>query len=329
MNHPKFSELAQVFNERQRFLLISPEGPDGDSLGSILALKRSLELQGKTAVAFSPEPAPAHLRFLTGSAGLVTDPDTVAVDYFDAVVICDCGDVKRTRLADKLIARNNNKTVFVNIDHHPTNTKYQGVEVCDVSVISHEVASTTEIIFHFMSEARWNMDKEIATCLLTGILTDTGSFQNLATTASSLEVAAHLCSFGANIMRIGDRTIKNKSLGILRLWGRALSRLALDPETGVVTTAITQNDVAECGTDEEGAGGIANFLNNLDGAKAILVLREDDGNVKGSFRTTQDGVDVAEMAKAYGGGGHAKAAGFTVPGRLVQDNGAWKIERSE
>lgn len=326
MNHPNFTQLKTLLEQRQRFLLVSPAGPDGDSLGSILALKISLELQGKSATCFSPEPAPAYLQFLPGVSSLVTDLAQFQLEDFDCIMFLDGGDVMRTGLAEQLASRDRSKTVFVNFDHHPTNTIVDGVDVCDLSIISHDVASTTELVFYFMSFARWEMNKEIATCLLTGILTDTGSFQNLATTAGSLEVAAHLCSFGANIMRIGDRTIKNKSLGMLKLWGRALSRLSVDPETGVVTTAITESDMIECGADKEGAGGIANFLNNLDGAKAILVLREEDGTVKGSYRSTQEGMDVAALAKQYGGGGHKKSAGFIVHGKLVQQGGAWRVE---
>ena len=325
MNHPYFAQLKILLEQPQRFLLVSPAGPDGDSLGSIFALKISLEQQGKSVTCFAPEPVPNYLQFLPGSSSLVFDGTHIRVADFDCIVFFDGGDVKRTNLADQIATRDRTKTVFVNFDHHLTNTLVDGVDVCDLSIISQDVASTTELLFHFMSFARFGMNKEIATCLLTGILTDTGSFQNLATTASSFEVAAHLCNFGANIMRIGDRTIKNKTLGILKLWGRALSRLSVDPETGVVTTAVTQKDMLECGVDEEGVGGIANFLNNLDGAKATLVLREDGDNVKGSYRSTHEDTDVAALAKQYGGGGHKKSAGFTVPGRLEESATGWKI----
>lgn len=325
MNHPNFTQLKTLLEQCQRYLLVSPAGPDGDSLGSIFALKISLEQQGRDVTCFSPEPAPNYLQFLPGTSSLVTDVASIRVADFDCIIFLDGGDVMRTTLGDQFAKRDRSKTVFVNVDHHPTNTFVDGVDVCDLSIISHDVASTTELVFHFMSFARFEMNKEIATCLLTGILTDTGSFQNLATTASSLDVAAHLCSFGANIMRIGDRTIKNKTLGMLKLWGRALSRLSVDQETGVVTTAVTQKDMVECGVDEEGVGGIANFLNNLDGAKATLVLREDGDNVKGSYRSTHEGMDVAALAKQYGGGGHKKAAGFTVPGHLEQSADGWKI----
>jgi len=328
MDHPNFAQLKTLLEQRKRFLLVSPAGPDGDSLGSIFALKISLELQGKSATCFSPEPAPAYLQFLPGVGALVTDRAQVQMEDFDCIMFLDGGDVMRTGLTEQFAQRDRSKTVFVNFDHHQTNTLVDGVDVCDLSIISFEVASTTELVFYFMSFARWEMNKEIATCLLTGILTDTGSFQNLATTAGSLEVAAHLCSFGANIMRIGDRTIKNKSLGMLKLWGRALSRLSVDAETGVVSTAITEKDLLECETDEEGATGIANFLNNLDGAKAILVLREDGDTVKGSYRSTYEGMDVAALAKKYGGGGHKKSAGFIVRGHLEQSAEGWKISQT-
>ena len=111
----------------------------------------------------------------------------------------------------------------------------------------------------------------------------------------------------------------------LKLWGRALDRLTRHAN-GVVSTVITQADLVECAATEEDTEGISNFLNALQDAKVIMVLKEQDGQVKGSLRTTEADVDVAAMAKQFGGGGHKKAAGFSVPGHLVQTSHGWRIE---
>ena len=196
-----------------------------------------------------------------------------------------------------------------------------------VNLVHGEASSTSEIIYHFFDFHDIPINKEIATCLLTGIMTDTGNFSNLATTPSSLEIAGRLLNYGGRIRQISDNTIKNKSLSNLQLWGRALARLKKDEKTGLVTTVLTKKDYQELGLDENNTEGIANFLNNIEDAKTIIVFREkDDGTIKASLRTTHPNVDVSELAKKYGGGGHKKAAGFSLKGKIKDTKEGWKVE---
>jgi len=189
-----------------------------------------------------------------------------------------------------------------------------------------DAASTTDILFRIFNHNRFRINKEIATCLLTGIITDTGSFSNLATTPQSISNASELLINGARAKDIINNALTKQSIGVLKLWGRAFSRLIKNSHTNIAITVVTLKDFKECGVENESAEGIANFLNNLNGAKAILVLKEQsDGTIKGSLRTTQDNIDVSKLARVLGGGGHKKAAGFTIKGKIEETKGGWKI----
>lgn len=251
-------------------------------------------------------------------------PDTVH-DY-DVVVIFDTGDIKRTPLAAELIRRDPTKTVVLNIDHHPTVTEWEGQSAVDHNFIDLSAGATTEMIYKLMAHLKIPIDHHAATSLLTGILTDTGHFSNQGTSLDSMDIAAHLMARGARHRLITDATMRNKSIGTLKLWGRALARLRLNPATGVASTFITQRDRAECGVDSKAATGISNFLNTLSEGRVALVLQEEPGQViKGSLRTTRPDVDVADLAAAFGGGGHAKAAGFKLRGRLEETADGWRV----
>ena len=176
-----------------------------------------------------------------------------------------------------------------------------------------------------MQHLRIPINRHAATSLLTGILTDTGHFSNLGTTQEAMEIASDLLAKGADHRTITEATMRNKSIGTLQLWGRALSRLTINHTTGVVSTVVTLEDLKECGVDGEATTGISNFLNSLSEGKIALVLQEDANNlIKGSLRTTSD-INVADIAKQFGGGGHAKAAGFKIKGKLVKTQRGWKV----
>ena len=159
----------------------------------------------------------------------------------------------------------------------------------------------------------------MSTALLTGIITDTGNFTNSATTPSAMLVASELLRTGGNLNVINQNTVYNQTLGSLKLWGTALSRLTRHDDQNITYTYITQKDLMECDVNDNETEGIANFLNNLDGGNISMILKETkDGQIKGSLRTTSDQHDVSSMAKQLGGGGHKKAAGFTVGGTIEE-----------
>lgn len=320
LHDQQFHRLGTLLHEARNTLLLNPERGDGDSFGSTLAIASMVTIWRKRATVFSLH-ANKAFSFLPGFFRVVDDVTRVDLKTFDLIITCDFADPLMTGIADPLQKINRAATAIVNIDHHPTNQEFGTFNIIDP-----QSAATCEIVYTLFELERWPIDRDIATCLLTGILTDTNIFTNRNTTYRSLEIASKLVGKGGRMRTITDFMYRNKSVGALKLWGKALTRLQHNPTNGLVTTFITQQDLAECNVDDDAAAGVANFLNNLDGAKAVLVLRElGDGRIKGSFRTTGDEVNVADLAAEFGGGGHRRAAGFTLKGRIQLGHNTWKV----
>lgn len=316
--------LDRLLRRSNRILLTITTGPDGDSVGALLAMCHIVHHYGKTCFSFSPEPIPPMFDYLTKDFRIMGEMED-SVHNYDLVIIFDTGDIKRSPLADELIKRNSNKTIVVNIDHHPTTIDHIGQRAVDHSHVDTNASSTTQMMHRLMQLLRVPINRHAATSLLTGILTDTGNFSNLGTTQEAMEIASDLLAKGADHRTITEATLRTKSIGTLQLWGRALSRLTINHTTGVVSTVVTLEDLKECGVDGEATTGISNFLNSLSEGKIALVLQEDANNIiKGSLRTTSD-INVADIAKQFGGGGHAKAAGFKIKGKLVKTQRGWRV----
>lgn len=326
-NYQKFApQLRDLIKRSPRILLTITRGPDGDSIGSLLAMCQAVRQFGRECYLYSPEDIPPMYHYLLNHRPIMRDLERSVHDY-QLIILFDAGDVKRVPLVDELIARNPQRTIVVNIDHHPTVVYHRGKSAVDFNFVDTDAAATTEMLFYLFQEAGVPLSPSMATSLLTGILTDTGHFANLNTTSAVIEVAAKLMAKGADHRTITEQTMRNKSLGQLRLWGRALARLGYNPASGVVSTVITLRDLRECDVDAEATTGIANFLNGLSDGKVSLILQEEpDGYVKGSFRTTSN-VDVATLASQFGGGGHPRAAGFRIRGQLIHDGFGWHVAK--
>ncbi|MFA6553121.1 MAG: DHH family phosphoesterase [Patescibacteria group bacterium] len=318
--HPIFNKINEAVTKATSILVISHQNPDGDAIGSLIGISHYLQYRQKTHVLFCLTAVPEYLRFISGSEKIQNDETILKKNEYDLVILLDSGDLQYAGVAEHFRTLKG-LPVVINIDHHPTN-QYYG----HVNLVHAGASSTSEIIYHFLDFHRIPFNKEVATALLTGIMTDTGSFTNMATTPSSMEASSRLMAYGARVKDINANTMRNKSLNQLQLWGRALSRLKLNKKTGIVTTVLIQKDFKELQMDEDSSEGISNFLNSVGEAKAIIVLREkSDGTIKASLRTTQPGVDVSKIAKYFGGGGHKKAAGFNIKGKLTETDEGWRV----
>lgn len=316
-----FNSLTQRIESSDSILLVS-HANCGDATGSVTAIYLALTRLGKKVTVFLPKPVAKSLRFLSKSEVIIYEADKIDWLDYDLLFCVDLGEPKLSgELFDKWLSRP--ATLFtIDFDHHFTNSGFGDLNILDITA-----SATCVMIYQWFKQAEFLIDKSIATCLLTGILTDTDSFSNAATNEVSLKIAAELLLKGAAISRATQEINQNKNISELKLWGRALERLQAHPDLGLVSTVITQNDLQEFSASTSAHEGVANFLSNLGEYRAVLVLREnDDGTVKGSLRTTHDNVDVAALAKLFGGGGHKKAAGFTVKGKLVETISGWKIE---
>ncbi len=238
---------------------------------------------------------------------------------YDLIITCDTPELPQLGRLFEIQPDLFYETAVVNIDHHASNTGFGRVNLVDVTA-----ASTTELITRIVqaleSEANTKlMDADIATLLLTGLTTDTGSFQNANTTPRALEVAANLIEAGARQQEIIHQIFKTKQLTTLKLWGRVLSKIQSDPVYRIVWSTITEADLAETGADEEESMGIIDeLLTNAPGAEVVLLLKQSGANISGSLRTTTPAISAIEIAEIFGGGGHPRAAGFKIKGKQVE-----------
>jgi phosphoesterase RecJ-like protein len=314
-------KILETISNSNYILLISHEKPDGDTLGSSLALANFLDTLAKKYTHFCSDQPADYFKYLLKIENIISDQSQLNLAEYDLVITVDCGDIKRTGIQADLL-KLKNQIQLINIDHHQSNN-YFG----NLNLVITNASSTSEIIYNFFQLNHLEIDKYIATSLLTGILTDTMNFTNAATNQASLKIAADLLKKGAKIKQIIKYLTANKNLSALKLWGTVLSRLEFSPRYNYAYTVITQEDLlAHQISANEASDGLANFLSALQDIDFILVLTQEiEQVIKGSLRTTKDEVDVGQIAKALGGGGHAKAAGFKINGQLIKAESGWQI----
>lgn len=318
---------AKIIFERllsaRKPLLVAHRKPDGDTLGAMLAVHNWLRDAGRASVAFCvDEPARAYAYF-DRVEEITTDPAAFSDAEIDMVCVFDAGDLKYAGI-DEFVEGMGERPFIANFDHHVTNDLFG-----DENLVLVGASSTAEVVHDFFRINGAELTREMSVCLMTGLLTDTSNFSNPATTVGSLEAASDLILRGASVGDITRRLMKDKPLVALKVWGLALERLKWHPEKRLATTALFRKDFEEHDVDDEHLEGLSNFLNHLLTADVVLVLKEaGGGKVKGSYRSAND-IDVAEMAKQYGGGGHKKAAGFAILGEIVEKDDRWEIRLKE
>jgi phosphoesterase RecJ-like protein len=318
-----YKDIFAEIEKASHVMMAMHRKPDGDTAGACLAFAHYLDLIKKPHTCFCIDDLSPTLNFLPGKHKMTSDEKhwEPSQAKFDLIIVFDSGDLGYNGIAP-YVDRLTHDYKIINIDHHATNTRYG-----DINLVMPEASSTCEMV-HDLIDYTGKLNKEMSTCLMTGLVTDTGGFTNLATTASSIDVGGKLLKKGVNLPHITQNTMKNRSFDSLKLWGRALERLQRSKH-GIVTTVITQQDLTECHAEKSDVEGVANFLNSLDAqtdARAVVVLFEQgDGTIKGSMRTKHPLMNVARLATLLGGGGHTKAAGFTVAGTLEQHGDRWKI----
>jgi phosphoesterase RecJ-like protein len=183
-------------------------------------------------------------------------------------------------------------------------------------------------VYDLFTFAGWEITPSIATCLLTGIFTDTGSFMHSNTSGHTLSVASALMQKGARTSTVAKHTYKGKSLGALKAWGRALQNSFLDTDNHIIYSVITEEDLADFDNIKPSAfEGLVETLNKVPEAKFALFLKQDGAVIKGSLRSDPfKGINVAKIAQLFGGGGHQWASGFSIAGKLARDaEGTWRV----
>ncbi|MCL5795130.1 MAG: bifunctional oligoribonuclease/PAP phosphatase NrnA [Patescibacteria group bacterium] len=318
----KLNNLFERINSASRILLITHENPDGDALGSTLALSFVLKNMGKSISAVCVDANPQVFSFLPKVSLIKKD---FLLGDFDLIFILDCGDLKRTGYIDRLkyYAHKRRKKI-INIDHHPKNDVHK---IAWYNLVDYQASSTSEIVYKLLKNMRVKIDQDIATCLLCGLYTDTGSFKHSNTSPTALNMAGELLNSGAKLKHITKNVTNGKTVPALKIWGVVLSRIQRNQQLGLVTSIITQKDLQAYHATGADLAGAVNLINAIPDTRAAILFSElENGKIKASIRTERNDVDVSQLAAIFDGGGLRKASGFTIDGKLVQDkNGGWKI----
>jgi phosphoesterase RecJ-like protein len=312
----EFNTLSYVIKKANNILLFAHSAPDGDTCGSVLALKEHLQSLGKEADIACFDPLPSFLNTLT--THVFEFPEHLDMQKYDAVIACDSVE----RGFSKVSSSFKTDSVSAIIDHHPDITLS-----ADIVIIDSQRSSTCELIYEFFVSQEIHINKSIATYLMIGILSDTGNFQHANTSTRVMEISSDLMKKGATVAKIIEATFANKKISTLKLWGRAFEKAKINPANGLITTVLTQQDIEECNASTEDIGQVASILNTVPGTKFSLVLSErDSGIIKGSLRSEEyKGVDVSAIAHKFGGGGHKLASGFEIKGNIIETANGWEI----
>jgi phosphoesterase RecJ-like protein len=304
------ARIAEAFGTAGSILLCGHENPDGDAIGSILALARALRSLGKHVVTALPGVFPDKYRFLPGSAEIVAQ---AGEQVFDVAVALDCDGPQR--LAD-LRPDFERARVRISIDHHGTREPF--AELCYLNTQS---AATGTQVYHLLREAGLPITPEIAVCIYTSVATDTGNFRFQNTNAEALRVAGEMAALGAIPYEIAQATGDEKPLRALKLLGCALASLRTYAEGRIALGVLTIADEANSGAEGGDSEGIIDAFKATRGAEVYVLLRETPNTeIRGSLRSKT--LDVAAVAQEFGGGGHKAAAGFTAKGTLAEAEAA-------
>lgn len=303
MGETTIEKARTVLQNAQQVTILSHERPDGDAVGSLLALTLSLESAGKEVSPVLLEGVPSRFRFLPGADKVITKiPDNPEV-----LILVDAGDLQRTGYPVEELPRQPD----INIDHHPTNTGF-----ARINIVNHKASATTEILYDVIPQLGLEIDADVAANLLAGLLTDTIGFRTDNVTSRTLEIASALVGLGAPMAEIYARTLNQRTFVSAQYWGKGLSRL--EREDGILWTSLTIEDRKAVGYPGSDDADLVNLLATIEGIQVVLIfIEQTGGKVKVSWRSRL-GVNVAEIATSFGGGGHEQAAGATIEGELAE-----------
>lgn len=305
MADQKLQAIADYLKNRESVVVLPHINADGDALGASLALALALKALGRQADVVIEEEVPSTLDFLPGQDLIVRNPG----DSYDAAISIDNGDIARLGNRQKLYQ---DAKIRLSIDHHATNH----VEA-DVSYVDVKASATGEIIYDLITGYLGApLTKDIALCLYTALITDTGGFRFTNTTARTLEIGADLLKTGIDFTNAVKKVFDTISFAKLYLMKQTMNSLRLLLNGALAVSHLRFEDLSHFNAKSDDSEGLVNIGRNLEGVEVSLFLREEKpGNFKGSLRSNEY-VDVSGIAEKFGGGGHRRAAGFNIDGEL-------------
>ncbi len=315
MNKVEFKNQLKAASELIKngdlFIVTAHERPDGDALGSMLALGHGLKEAGKEFILYSGDELPKGLSFMPGTSMLTSNiPEKLTNDF--VLVLLDCHEPERPGdMGQELFKKA--ASVLI-LDHHLGEGPCDGEERTCISIIDPSKCATAQICFELFKELSWPISKEMASCIYTAVLTDTGGFRYSNTKEDTFELAKELVSLGANPYEIALSCFETKPLTKLKLLGLALETLEVHFKGLLSIMTLTPQMFELCGSKESETDDFVSYARAIDTVEvAILIKETKPGLVSVSLRSKRF-VNVAEMASHFGGGGHFNAAGFKVEG---------------
>ena len=300
-------DILGLIGAKQRFLVVSHENPDCDALGSTIAMTLVLREMGKDVIMYNKDGVPAHLQFLPECSGVADSLEHVTDDV-EVIMLLDCANISRPGEEFENLISNNDFTLAF-IDHHASNGASS--EYC---LIDEKASSTGVILYRMMQRIGGSISPEVAECLLSTIVGDTGSFRYSNTSSETFTIAAELVDRGADPEKISRFIYDNEPLGKVVL--RTLAMNTLEVIGKIAFVHVSSEMLEQTGTGKEHTEGIVSMARSIEGIEVSVFLRQDSAlEWKVSLRS-KEYVDVAQIAERYGGGGHRRAAGCVIPAPL-------------
>ncbi|MFH1981260.1 MAG: DHH family phosphoesterase [Pseudomonadota bacterium] len=305
-------QIIQQLTNSRRVFLASHLNPDGDAIGSLIAMGLALEKRGKDVTMYNESPIPAVYRFLP-AVDRITDAMDAEPGSYDAAVVLDCGDLQRVGShADRL----GQIPVVINIDHHITNTRFGHHHQVDA-----QACATAEIVYRLITAMGVSVDLEMATAIYTAIFTDTGSFRFSSTNRMAFAICDEMVGIGVDPYKVAQNVYGTYSLGRIKLLNLALDSIEIAADGQLSIMTLSQDMLKETNTHPEDADGLINYAKRIRNVRLAALIHEQETNgtaAKASpprchVSLRSDGtIDVARIAAHFGGGGHASAAGFNM-----------------
>lgn len=304
MNRENLQKFQDKIDQSKNILIIGHERPDGDLISSALSLKLAFQQINKEAIIFFDDFAADKFSFLPKVEDILVKSENKEIEAdYDLIIGLDYGS------KDKLCFPTNFKkqAFFVTIDHH-----LEDSQIGDLKIINTDYSSTCEMLYVILKSMDVNINKDIANCLICGIITDTGGLQHQRVGVDTFLAVSHLLQKGARPYRVARNVFRSYSFNVLKLWGRILSRIKKDPNDLMSFSVVSRKDLEECACSIEDLAGLVSIINTNPDTKFTLLLTEEKENLmNGSLRSEgYKGVDVSKIAKIFGGGGHKLASGF-------------------
>jgi phosphoesterase RecJ-like protein len=295
--------ICALIHQSQAPLVLTHERPDGDAIGSMLAMGLALMKLGKRPHMAMVDGLPSRFDFLPGAAQVSKQ----LPEQYDLLLVVDCSDMERIGFDASLF----HKKPDINIDHHPTNELF-----AEVNYVKHDAAATTELLYHLFHKLDIPLDREISDVLMLGLLTDTIGFRTPSVHPGVLRIAADLLENGAQLTTLYDRALNQRSFLGAQYWGHGL--LHLERQGDMLWTELKLEDRKAVGYPGNDDADLVNLLTTIETPSIVLIFVEQpDDKVKVSWRS-KPGYNVAQVASSFGGGGHEQAAGAMITGALEE-----------